>query len=134
MQPAPPRSTHRKVHGLDPAILPQLLTLARATTESLAFVFLTKTGQALGLHHLPGTAPASIDVSLRPVVAAAMAHGSTHIIMAHNHPSGDPEPTAEDLRTTRRVATALETLGIRLVDHLVLAAGGSVSFRDRGLL
>lgn len=108
--------------------------MARATTESLAFIFLDAAGTALGLHHLPGTAAASIDVSLRAVAAAAMAHGSTRVIMAHNHPSGDPEPTPEDLRTTRRVAAALDALGIRLVDHLVLAADSSVSFRTRGLL
>ena len=122
------------MHGLDPAIVPHLLTIARATTESLAFVFLNKAGATLGLHHIPSTRISSVDVPLRMVVALALAHESYHVVMAHNHPSGDPEPSAEDLKTTRRVASALDVLGIRLVDHLVLAGDTSVSFRARGLL
>lgn len=122
------------MHGLDPAIVPHLLMIARGTTESLAFVFLGEQGHALGLHHMPSIRISSVDVPLRTVVALAIAHDSQHVVMAHNHPSGDPEPSAEDLRTTRRVASALDALGIRLVDHLVLAGDASVSFRARGLL
>lgn len=122
------------MHGLDPSAVPHLLVIARAPTESLAFVFLDGRGAAMGIHHIPSSRARSIDVPLRTAVAAAMAHESLHVVMAHNHPSGDPEPSAEDLRTTRRVASALEALGIRLVDHLVLAGDASVSFRARGLL
>ncbi len=122
------------MHGLDPSIVPHLVTVSRAPTESLAFVFLDEAGAAKGVHHIPSTALSSIDVPLRMAVAAAMAHDSRHVLMAHNHPSGDPEPSPEDLRTTRRVASALGALGIRLVDHLVLASDASVSFRARGLL
>lgn len=122
------------MHGLDPSIVPHLLTIAWATTESLAFIFLDEAGAAMGVHHIPSTAISSIDVPLRTAVAVAMAHESRRVVMAHNHPSGDPEPSPEDLRTTRRVAGALDTLGIRLVDHLVLAGDASVSFRARGLL
>lgn len=122
------------MHGLDPTITPILLTIAKAVTESVAFIFLNKDGRTLGLHHLPSTGLASVDVPLRTIVALAAAHDSQHVVMAHNHPSGDPEPSPDDLRTTRRVAGALDVLGIRLVDHLVLAADRSVSFRARGLL
>lgn len=122
------------MQGLDPAILPHLLAIAGSATESVAFVYLNEEGRTLGLHHMPSASVSRVDVSLRTVVALAMAHQSRDVVMAHNHPSGDPEPSAEDLRTTRRVAAALDALGIRLVDHLVLAAGSSVSFRARGLL
>ena len=122
------------MHGIDPVILPHLLAIAAGKTESVAFIFLNKGGAALGLHHMPSTSASRVDVSLRTVTALAMAHDSQDVMMAHNHPSGDPDPSAEDLRTTRRLAAALDALGIRLVDHLVLAAGASVSFRARGLL
>ena len=122
------------MHGVDPSILPHLQAIARATSESLAFIFLNRAGVALGMYLAPATAISAVDVPLRAIVAAAIGHGASDLIMAHNHPSGDPEPSPEDLRTTRRVATALDALGIRLVDHLVLAGSASVSFRDRGLL
>ena len=122
------------MNGFDPAVIPHLLAVARVTTESIAFVFLDSAGATLGLHHIPSTRFSSVDVPLRMVVALALAHNSHAIVMAHNHPSGDPEPSPEDLRTTRRVVNALGPLGIRLVDHLVLAGDASVSFRARGLL
>ncbi len=122
------------MHGLDPTVAQHLLTIARDATESLAFVFLNRAGTTLGMHHIPSGRPASVDVPLRTLVAMALALDAEHVVMAHNHPSGDPEPTAEDLRTTRRIAGVLDSLGIRLVDHLVLARDASVSFRARGLL
>lgn len=108
--------------------------IANATTESIALVFLNKAGDTLGMHHLPQGRLSSVDIPVRIIVAIAMAHESQDVLIAHNHPSGDPEPSQQDLRTTQRVANALEALGIRLVDHLVLAADASVSFRARGLL
>jgi DNA repair protein RadC len=122
------------MHGLDPAIVPHLQTIAHASSETLTLVFLNNMGATLGIHHMPPGGLATLDVPLRTVVALALAHDSRFVVMAHNHPSGDPEPSPEDLRTTRRVAGALDLLGIRLVDHLVLAADASVSFRARGLL
>ncbi len=66
----------------------------------------------------------------RPAVLAAAAS----IIVAHNHPSGDPEPSEEDVSITRRLAQVGELLGIGLLDHLVIAKRGVVSLRERGLL
>lgn len=66
----------------------------------------------------------------RPAVLAAAAS----IIVAHNHPSGDPEPSEEDLSITRRLAEVGEVLGIALLDHLVIAERGAVSLRERGAM
>ena len=55
-------------------------------------------------------------------------------IMFHNHPSGDPTPSREDVGITRRILQAGELLGIRVLDHLVVGAEGLVSFKERGLL
>jgi DNA repair protein RadC len=54
--------------------------------------------------------------------------------MAHNHPSGDPAPSAADREATRLLARALDTIEVQLVDHLIVAAEGMTSFRRLGLL
>lgn len=67
---------------------------------------------------------------LRPAILSAAAA----MVMVHNHPSGDPEPSEEDLRLTARFADACRLMGIELLDHVILGAGAHVSLRERGLL
>ena len=54
------------------------------------------------------------------------------VILAHNHPSGDPTPSAQDVEVTRRVATAGRAVGVTLLDHIVVSDTGSVSMAERG--
>ncbi len=70
----------------------------------------------------------------REVFQEAIAGRAAAIVVFHNHPSGDPEPSAEDVALTRRLASAGTLLGIELLDHLILGAGRYVSLRDRGAL
>lgn len=56
------------------------------------------------------------------------------LIVAHNHPSGDPTPSAEDEEITRRLKEAGELFSVRLLDHVVIRHGRYVSFADEGLL
>jgi len=56
------------------------------------------------------------------------------LVLYHNHPSGDPEPSAEDLALTRRLAAAGTLLGIEVLDHIVVGAGRYVSLKERGVL
>ena len=60
--------------------------------------------------------------------------GATALILAHNHPSGDPQPSRGDVSATNRIVEAGHALDIRVHDHVVLAAGGWTSFRTLGLL
>ena len=53
---------------------------------------------------------------------------------AHNHPSGSAEPSAEDIRLTRRIANLTQAVGVQLLDHLIFAGADMVSMRERGLL
>lgn len=66
---------------------------------------------------------------LRPVVLNACAGA----IMIHNHPSGDPTPSAEDVALTQRVQRGAELLGIKLLDHIIIGRAGYFSFLDAGL-
>ena len=70
----------------------------------------------------------------REVFQEAIVSRAAAIILFHNHPSGDPEPSAEDLSLTRRLASAGTLLGIEVLDHVVLGAGRIVSLKDRGVL
>jgi DNA repair protein RadC len=63
-----------------------------------------------------------------------VAFGAVAVVMAHNHPSGDPTPSIADREATRLLAGALKTLDVRLVDHLIVAGQGVTSFRSLGLL
>lgn len=71
----------------------------------------------------------------REVFAPALRLGAAGIIVVHNHPSGDPEPSPEDREVTRRLEQVGELVGIRLLDHVVLGGPGRyTSFLERGWL
>lgn len=102
--------------------------------EVAAFAYLDPQWRLLGLRHARHGVTDAIRLSLRDVATDALAFGAAAVVMAHNHPSGDPRPSAADCDATRRLAQALTALDIRLVEHLVLARTGWTSFRDAGLL
>lgn len=78
---------------------------------------------------LDGTSAIPRDVFRQAVRAAA-----SGVILCHNHPSGDPEPSRDDHALTARLVESGELLGIRVLDHVVFGDGRYVSFKDRGLL
>jgi DNA repair protein RadC len=73
---------------------------------------------------------------IRPadVYAAALDLRAAAVVFVHNHPSGDPAPSQEDLEITRRLKECGEMLAIRVLDHVILGADRYYSFSDRGLL
>ena len=77
-----------------------------------------------------GTLTTSL-VHPREVFRAAVREAAACVIVAHNHPSGDPEPSPEDLEVTRRLRAAGELLGIPLQDHVILGERSFVSLRER---
>lgn len=81
-----------------------------------------------------GTLNSSI-VHPREVYKAAILANSNTIILCHNHPSGDPSASREDLEVTKRLVEAGNILGIEVIDHVVLGDNGKyVSFKERGIL
>lgn len=70
----------------------------------------------------------------REIFATALrVPGVAAVLVAHNHPSGDPAPSPEDSAVTRRLAEAARMLGVELVDHVIVAAGGWTSLRELGV-
>lgn len=61
-------------------------------------------------------------------------HNAYSVVLVHNHPSGDPEPSEDDLTITKRLIEAGKILGIEVVDHVIIAKNNYFSFKDRGLL
>ena len=84
----------------------------------------------------------TVDTSLvhpREVFRAAIVNGAASVIVAHNHPSGDATPSAEDVKITKQLVAAGQVLGIPVLDHVIIGradilAPGFVSLRDKGYL
>jgi len=79
-----------------------------------------------------GSLNASI-VHPREVFAPAVRESAAAVLFIHNHPSGDPTPSREDLELTDRLRKAGELMGVRVLDHVIIGSGAYVSFADRGL-
>lgn len=75
---------------------------------------------------------AACTVDPREVFRAALRAECSAIVLAHNHPSGDPEPSAADMGLTQQIIRGGETLGIKVLDHIVVGDGRYASFLERG--
>lgn len=107
--------------------------IADARREIALIAYLAADHRLLGLDYVIGTRD-SVEVAPRMVVAGALRHGAHQVVTAHNHPSGDPTPSAADLAHARRLAQALHPIEIRLTDQLILAGPETISLRALGLL
>lgn len=76
----------------------------------------------------------SASVYPREVVKEALHHNATAVIFAHNHPSGNPEPSQADKTLTQRLKEALMLIEVRSLDHIVVGGRQTVSFAERGLI
>ena len=74
------------------------------------------------------------EFPIRQIVSDTLRHHSAGIVLAHNHPSGDPRPSDSDCRVTRRLAIAAEALDCTVLDHLVFAGSDCSSLRQLGYL
>jgi len=109
--------------------------------EAFYCVYLDRKNHPLGRHLVTlGTIDATL-VSCREVFRGAILAGACALIVAHNHPSGDPAPSSADLNVTRKLREAAKILEIPLLDHVVVGdpkadpqARGIYSFREAGLL
>jgi DNA repair protein RadC len=109
--------------------------LAEEDRENLIVLMLSAKNDLLGIHTASIGNLTSAIVTPREVFKAAILANAASIIIAHNHPSGDPEPSAEDIEVTKVIKASGELLGIPLCDHIIVGERGrSVSLKRRGLL
>ena len=80
-----------------------------------------------------GTVNASL-ITPRELFIEALQKNAVTIVIMHNHPSGDPVPSQEDIYTTNRIKKAGELIGIELLDHIIIGNNCYISFREQGML
>jgi DNA repair protein RadC len=109
-------------------------SMAYRETEAFRILFLDRKN-ALVADELQGEGTVDhTPVYPREVVKRALELNASALILVHNHPSGDPTPSREDVEMTRRVAEAAKTVGIVVHDHVVIGRRGHYSFKSNGLI
>lgn len=116
-----------------------VIRYCRASLEGLKnevfdVIFVSTKNRVLGRERLSEGTIDQAAVYPRRVVSSALAANAASLIFVHNHPSGDPTPSPEDKQLTRRLEEAAQTVGIPVLDHLIVGNGGHFSFREQGLL
>jgi DNA repair protein RadC len=106
--------------------------LAHRDREVLVVALLTRKQRLIAVCPIYAGNVAGISVRVGELFTEALRRNAAGVVLAHNHPSGDPEPSADDLRTTRDAVAAGRLLGVSVVDHLIIGAGRHVSLRERG--
>ena len=102
--------------------------------EHFMILMLNTKNKAIGINTVSiGSLCASI-VHPREIFKPAMIAGSASIILVHNHPSGDPSPSQEDLEVTKRLVDGGNLLGVAVRDHVIIGEGVWYSFREKGLI
>lgn len=108
--------------------------LRRLDHEVFAALYLDTRHRALGFEELFRGGIDGAEVHPRILVQRALAHGAAAAIIGHNHPSGNPEPSAADRAVTLRIKQALALVDVRLLDHFVIGDGPPTSMAKRGML
>jgi len=121
------------IHGPADAAGLVLTEMSLLTEEELRVLVLDTKNQVLTIHQLYRGTANSAPVRPAEVFREAIRRNGTGIIVVHNHPSGDPSPSAEDVQTTQRLFETGKLLAIDLLDHLIVAGGRYFSLRQKGL-
>jgi DNA repair protein RadC len=112
----------------------EVLEMEEMAEENFIILCLNTKNKIAGVHTVSiGSLNASI-VHPREVFKAALLNNASGIICLHNHPSGDPEPSRDDIDTTHRLVNAGNILGIRVLDHVIIGDGRYISLKERGLM
>ena len=124
----------RVIRGPDDVVALVGKKLRKEQREHFLVVLLNARHEVTGIETISiGSLNASI-VHPREVFRPAMIATAASVVLVHNHPSGDAEPSEEDLSITKRLVECGELLGIGVLDHVIVASRGVVSFRSRQLL
>ena len=114
--------------------LAHLGRLRSSGRETLAVLLLDIRLGLLALEEIATGTVAHVSVEPREVFAPAVTTGASSVVLAHTHPSGDPQPSAQDVDFTRAMVEAGRVLGIDVLDHLIVSTRNYYSFRSAGRL
>jgi len=109
-------------------------TLAHRGTEQFRVLFLDRKNRLIADEAMGQGTVDHVPVYPREVLKRALELNASAVILVHNHPSGDPEPSQADIAMTAQIAQAAQALGLVVHDHLIIGRGREVSFRSMGLL
>jgi DNA repair protein RadC len=105
-----------------------------AQDERVFIVYLDADASVQAMRTSPPGSRHSVCMPIRDIVSDALSFLSHAVVIAHNHPSGCPTPSRDDIKETRQLARALLPLGIALEDHMIVAGDQYFSFRAHGLV
>jgi DNA repair protein RadC len=109
-------------------------TMAHRSTEEVRILFLNAKNMLIANEALWQGSVDEASVHVREVIARAIALGATALIIVHNHPSGDPTPSSQDIRLTRDLVEAGRHMKVTVHDHVIVGAQGRTSMRAAGLI
>ncbi|MDR1068770.1 MAG: DNA repair protein RadC [Clostridiales Family XIII bacterium] len=108
--------------------------MRRETQEAFRILLLNIKNEMIGRETVSVGNISSSIVDPRDVFKPAIRRGAAGIVLVHNHPSGDPEPSDPDLEVTQHICDAGELLGVRVMDHIIIGDGNFVSMKKRKLI
>lgn len=108
--------------------------MAHSRTEQVRVLFLNARNMLIANEAMWNGSVDEASVHIREIIARAIALGATALIIVHNHPSGDPTPSAQDIRITQDLVEATRHMKIMIHDHVIVGSSGRSSMRALGLI
>jgi DNA repair proteins len=102
--------------------------------ESMKMLLLNRAGKVLGVMDISNGGTAGTTADIKVIMQCALLGNASGIILSHNHPSGNLQPSSEDTILTQRVKNACNVMDIQLLDHIILTSEHYYSFADEGRL
>lgn len=110
------------------------LKLTGLSNEALMAIYVNVKNQVIDYEMLNEGTVDNVVIYPRRIIEGALRYHASGLIIVHNHPSGNPEPSEEDRVLTRSLSEISKTLDIKLLDHIIVGRGGHFSFRERKAL
>ncbi|QUL38479.1 DNA repair protein RadC [Erythrobacter sp. JK5] len=110
------------------------IDMAHLTVERVRVLYLDTKNRLMDDHHVGDGSIDEATIHPREVIRRALDLGASALILVHNHPSGNPEPSRADIQITQRIAEAGRLLGVTVHDHVIVGREGHVSLRAKGLI
>ena len=104
------------------------------TVEQFVIVCLDTAGKVKKVHNITNHELDMVHVNVREIISIVTATKTAQVVLAHNHLNDDPQPSMDDVQLTRRLALTFQNLGIKFLDHIIIAGDSDYSFHLSGLL